>query len=51
MHILSSHTMASKELEPWTLRWVRQQLKEYSNGHPPNDPSRNKKPLAGEDAK
>jgi hypothetical protein len=31
--------MGSKALEPWSPRWVRQQLREMRNGLPPNDPN------------
>jgi hypothetical protein len=36
----------SKELEPWSPRWVRQQLREMSNNLPPNDPNHDEKSLA-----
>jgi hypothetical protein len=38
------HTMGSKEMEPWSPRWVRQKLREKNNGLPPNDPNHNEKP-------
>jgi hypothetical protein len=41
-----THTMGSKELEPWLPRWVRQKLREKNNGLPPNDPNHDEKPLA-----
>jgi hypothetical protein len=40
-----SQTMGRKEPEPWSPRWVRQQLKERNNGLPPNDPNHDEKPL------
>jgi hypothetical protein len=39
-----SHTMDSKEPEPWSPRWVRQKLREKNNGHPPNYPNHDEKP-------
>jgi hypothetical protein len=41
-----SQTMGSKEPEPWSPRWVRQQLRENNNGLPPNDPNHDHKPPA-----
>jgi hypothetical protein len=38
-----SHIMGSKELEPWSPRWVRQKLREKDNGLPPNDPNHDEK--------
>jgi hypothetical protein len=42
-----SQTMGSKELEPWSPRWVRQQLRERNNGLPSNDQNHDEKPSAG----
>jgi hypothetical protein len=36
--------MGSKEPEPWSPRWVRQQLRLRNNGLPPNDPNHNENP-------
>jgi hypothetical protein len=47
IHTHGSQTMGSKEAEPWSLRWVRQQLRERRNDLPPNDPSHDEKPPAG----
>jgi hypothetical protein len=41
----SSQTMGSKELEPWSPKWVRQELRRRNNGLPPNDPNHYEKPL------
>jgi hypothetical protein len=38
------HTMGSKELEPWSPRWVRQKLREKNNDFPPNDLNHDEKP-------
>jgi hypothetical protein len=40
------HTMSSKELEPWSPRWVRQKLRETNNDLPPNDWNHDEKPPA-----
>jgi hypothetical protein len=40
------HTVGSKELEPWSPRWVRQKLREKNNGLSSNDPNHNEKPPA-----
>jgi hypothetical protein len=40
------HTMGSKEMEPWSPRWVRQKLREKNNGLPPNDSNHDEKPPA-----
>jgi hypothetical protein len=39
-----THTMGSKEPEPWSPRWVRQKLREKNNSLPPNDPNHVEKP-------
>jgi hypothetical protein len=39
--------MASKQLEPWTPRWVGEKLRDIDNGLLPNDPNRDKKTLVG----
>jgi hypothetical protein len=44
IHTHNSQTMGSKELEPWSPRWVRQQLRERRNDLPPNDPNKDEKP-------
>jgi hypothetical protein len=44
MHTHKSQTMGSKESEPWSPRWVRQQLRESNNGLPPNGPNHDHKP-------
>jgi hypothetical protein len=36
--------MGSKELEPWSPRWVRQKLREKNNDFPPNDLNHDEKP-------
>jgi hypothetical protein len=38
------HTMGSKELKPWSPRWVRQKLREKNNGLSQNDPNHEEKP-------
>jgi hypothetical protein len=45
MDIPSSQTMGSKELKPWSPRWVRQELRRRNNGLPPNDPNHDEKLL------
>jgi hypothetical protein len=40
------HTMGSKEPKPWSLRWVRQKLRDRNSGLSPNDPSHDEKPPA-----
>jgi hypothetical protein len=47
IHTHSSQTMGSKEPEPWSPCWVRQQLRERMNGLPPNDSNHDEKPPAG----
>jgi hypothetical protein len=42
----TSQTMGSKELEPWSPRWVRWKLREMNNGLPLNDPNYDEKPPA-----
>jgi hypothetical protein len=44
IHTHSSKTIGSKEPEPWSPRWVRQQLRERRNDLPPNDPNHDEKP-------
>jgi hypothetical protein len=39
--------MGSKEPEPWSPKWVREKLREYNNGLPPNDSNHDSKPPAG----
>jgi hypothetical protein len=39
--------MAKQQPEPWTLRWVREKLRERNNDLPPNDSKRYHKPPAG----
>jgi hypothetical protein len=36
---LSAHTMTSQQPDPWTPRWVREKLGDYSNGILPSCPS------------
>jgi hypothetical protein len=44
IHTPTSQRMRSKEPEPWSPRWVKQELRRRNNGHPPNDPNRDEKP-------
>jgi hypothetical protein len=46
IHTQRSQTMGSKELGPWSSRWVRQKHREANNGLPPNDPNNDEKPPA-----
>jgi hypothetical protein len=43
MHTHNSQTMGSKEPEPWSPRWLRQQQEDF-NGLPPNDPNHDHRP-------
>jgi hypothetical protein len=45
-HTHKSQKMGTKEPEPWSPRWVRQQHRESNNVLPPNDPNCDHKPLA-----
>jgi hypothetical protein len=47
IHTHKSHTMGSKQPEPWSPRWVREKLREFNNGLPPNDPNHDSEPSAG----
>jgi hypothetical protein len=38
--------MDSKEPEPWSPMWVRQEVRRRNNGLPPNDPNYDEKPPA-----
>jgi hypothetical protein len=38
--------MGRKEPEPWSPRWMRQELRTINNGLPPNDPNHDEKPPA-----
>jgi hypothetical protein len=44
MQTHKSQTMGSKEPEPWSPKWLRQQLRKYNNGLPPNDPNHDHRP-------
>jgi hypothetical protein len=44
IHTPRSQTMGSKEPEPWSPRWVRQQRRERNNGLPANDLNHDEKP-------
>jgi hypothetical protein len=46
IHTPSSQTMGNKELEPWSPRWVRQELRKRNSGLLPNDPNHDEKPSA-----
>jgi hypothetical protein len=48
-HTLNAHTMATKQPDPWTPRWVREKSREYINALSPSDPNRDNEPLIGED--
>jgi hypothetical protein len=39
--------MDNKQPEPWSPRWVREKLREFNNGLPPNDLNHDEKPPAG----
>jgi hypothetical protein len=47
IHTYRPQTMGSKAPEPWSPRWVRQQLREMRNDFPPNDLNHDEKPSAG----
>jgi hypothetical protein len=44
MQTHKSEIMGSKEPEPWSPRWLRQQLREDNNDLPPNDPNHDHRP-------
>jgi hypothetical protein len=46
MHTPQSQKMASKEPEPWSPRWLRQQHREDNNDLQPNDPNHDRRPPA-----